>query len=401
VSDGRLATLKRADPVEMDVVQKRYQDIADTIDDAVTKLQKIVDAGEDGFRGQYVEPLKKDAASIKDSLSKAARRYRDVATECDKYEPELQLAIDETKIAERMEADGDAALTRANAMPDPQKGADGTISPEEQQKGVDKEREQEKASGAVTNAKNRLTAALDALDVAGKAFGDAVNCKNYDDGLTDKINWKVMAIFKKISEIFGFIALILAVLAFVIPGVGLLAILSVVAGAVLLIADSVLLGGGDGSVLSVVLDAFGLGFAGLGALAGKFAKMIEGAAKFWKGFPAIFKPIVGADGVLIELFDFSKPLMIGGSKPGFFNAGWNWLKGLPGNWWKGLPNGLWGADTFKGLDFLKGLPGFGTITNAFKWIWAGWGGINQGFNFVAGVIIGTLQVIKFEGLEGK
>jgi hypothetical protein len=78
VSDGRLATLKRADPVEMDVVQKRYQDIADTIDDAVTKLQKIVDAGEDGLRGQYVEPLKKDAASIKDRRAHGGRRRRGV-----------------------------------------------------------------------------------------------------------------------------------------------------------------------------------------------------------------------------------------------------------------------------------------------------------------------------------
>ena len=401
MSDGRLATLKRADPAEMDAVQKRYDGIADTIEDAVTKLQKIVDAGEDGLRGEYVGPLKKDAESIRDSLGKAAKRYRDVATECAKYEPELQHAIDETRAAEREEADGDAALTRANAMPDPQKGADGTISPEEQQKGLDKERKQEEATGTVTAAKNRLTAALDALDVAGKAFGDAVNCKNYDDGLTDKINWKVMAIFKMISKIFGIIALALAALAFLIPGVGLLAILSVAATVVLLVADSVLLAGGNGSVLSVVLDAVGLGFAGLGALAGKFAGMIEGAAKFWKGLPAVFKPIVGTDGVVIELFDFGKPLMLAGSKPGYFSAGWNWLKGAPGNWWKGLPNGLWGADTFKGLDFLKNLPGFASIASGLKWIWGGWGGINQGFNLGTGVIIGTLQVIEWQGLEGK
>jgi hypothetical protein len=401
VSDGRLATLKRADPVEMDVVQKRYQHIADTIDDAVTKLQKIVDAGEDGLRGQYVEPLKKDATSLKDSLSKAAVRYRDVANECAKYEPELQHAIDETKAAEREEADGDAALTRANAMPDPQKGADGTISPEEQQKGIDKGREQENATGDVTAAKNRLTAALDALDAAGKAFGDAVNCKKYDDGLTDKINWRVMAIFKMISKIFGFIALILAVLAFIIPGVGLLAILSVVATAVLLVADSVLLAGGGGSVLSVVLDAVGLGFAGLGAFAGKFANMIEGAAKFWKGLPTMFKFKPG--GIGIEMFDFSKPLMIAGPKPGFFQAGWNWLTGGSGSFWKGWSNGLWAADAFKGLDFLKTLglgPGFASGVNFFKGILGTWGGINQFFNLGAGVIIGTLQVIEWKGLEG-
>jgi hypothetical protein len=399
VSDGRLKTLKRADPVEMNVVQKRYAHIADTIDDAVTKLQQIVDAGEDGLRGQYVEPLKEDATSLKDSLTKAARRYRDVATECAKYEPELQTAIDQTRAAEGQQADGDAALTRANAMPDPQKGPDGTISPEEQQKGHDKEHAQQTATGDISAAKSKLTAALDALDVAGKAFGDAVNCKRYDDGLTDKINWRVMAIFKMISKIFGYIALILAVLAFIIPGVGLLALASVVATAVLLVADSVLLAGGDGSVLSVVLDAVGLGFAGLGALAGKFAGMFQGAAKFWKGtLPSMwfkFKP----GGVIIEMGPLGRPLMLAGPKPGFFQAGWNWLTGGSGNFWKGWANGLWSWDALKGLDFLKTL-GFGSGISAFKWILASWGGVNQFFNFGAGVIIGTLQVIEFEGLDG-
>ncbi len=401
MSDGRLKTLKRADPVEMDAVQKRYQHIADTIDDAVTKLQMIVDAGEEGLRGEYVAPLKEDAESLKDSLSKAAVRYRDVAVQCEKYEPELLHAIDETKLAENAEADGSTALNQANAMPDPQKGADGTISPEEQQRGIDKQRAQDAASGDITAAKNRLTAALDALDVAGKAFGDAVNCKNYDDGLTDKINWRVMAIFKMISKIFGYIALILAVLAFVIPGVGLLALASVVATAVLLVADSVLLAGGDGSVLSVVLDAVGLGFAGLGALAGKFATAFEGAAKFWKNLPTMFKFKPG--GVGIEMFDFAKPVMIAGPKPGFFQAGWNWLTGGSGNFWKGWTNGLFSANAFKGLDFLKTLnlgPGFASGLNGFKWILGTWGGVNQFFNLGAGVIIGTLQVIEWKGLEG-
>jgi hypothetical protein len=407
VSDGRLKTLKRADPVEMDVVQKRYAHIADTIDDAVTKLQQIVDAGEDGLRGEYVTPLKKDATSLKDSLTKAARRYRDVATECAKYEPELQIAIDQTRAAEGQEADGDAALTRANAMPDPQKGPDGTISPEEQQKGHDKEHAQQTATGDITAAKNKLTAALDALDVAGKAFGDAVNCKKYDDGLTDKINWRVMAIFKMISKIFGIIALILAVFAFIIPGVGLLALASVVATAVLLVADSVLLAGGDGSVLSVILDVVGLGFAGLGALAGKFAKMFEGAAKFWKGtLPSMFFKIKPGGGISIELGPIGKPLLLTGPKPGFFQAGWNWLTGGSGNFWKGWMNGLWNFDALKGLDFLKTLglgalgPGFVSTIGAFKWIMAGWGGINQFFNFGAGVVIGILQVIEFQGLDG-
>jgi hypothetical protein len=392
VSDGRLHTLRKADPAEIDAAQKRYEHISMTIDDAVAKLQKIVDAGDEGLRGQWVEPLKEDAQSLKDSLTKAAVRYRDVANEAKKYEPELQHAIDETNAAERDQSDADASVTRANAMPDPQKGPDGTVSPEEEQKGADKKRAQGEADSQVTAAKNRLTSALDALDVAGKRFGDAVNCKNYDDGLTDKINWRVMAIFKKISEIFGIIAMVLTALAFLIPGLNVLAIAGVAAGAVLLIADSVLLAGGDGSVLSVVLDAVGLGFAGLGAAFGAFGKSIEGFSKFLKGLPFLkIKPAFGPNGQIIELFDFTKPLAIGAGKPGFFDIAKGWL------------NGLFDLNSLKNLGFLGSLPAFGNFftggVNGLKWIFASWGGLNQVFNLGAGLIIAGLQATSNPAFE--
>jgi hypothetical protein len=391
VSD-RLGTLKNADPAEIDAAQKRYEHISMTIDDAVAKLQKIVDAGDEGLRGQWVEPLKEDAQSLKDSLTKAATRYRDVATEAKKYEPDLQHAIDEVGAAERDESSGNDALTRANMLPDPQKDEHGNIPPEEQQKGTDKQRAQDQANSDITAAKNRLTAALDALDVAGKRFGDAVNCKNYDDGLTDKINWRVMAIFKKISEIFGIIAMVLTALAFLIPGLNVLAIAGFAAGAVLLIADSVLLAGGDGSVLSVVLDAVGLGFAGLGAAFGAFGKSIEGFTKFLKGLPYLkFKPGVGPNGQIIELFDFTKPLAIGAGKPGFFDIAKSWL------------NGLFDLNSLKNLNFLSGLGSFGGLFSAgaggLKWIFASWGGLNQIFNLGAGLIIAGLQATSNPAFE--
>jgi hypothetical protein len=384
VSDGRLGTLRKADPAEIDAAQKRYEKISMTIDDAVAKLQKIVDAGDEGLRGQWVEPLKEDAESLKDSLTKAAVRYRDVANEAKKYEPDLQHAIDEVNAAERDESAGTEALTRANGLPDPQNDADGNIPPTEQQKGTDKQRAQDEANSAITAAKNRLTGALDALDVAGKRFGDAVNCKNYDDGLTDKINWRVMAIFKKISEIFGIIAMVLTALAFLIPGLNVLAIAGFAAGAVLLVADSILLAGGDGSVLSVVLDAVGLGFAGLGAAFGAFGKSIEGFTKFLKGLPYLkFKPGLGPNGQIIELFDFSKPLMIGAGKPGFFDIGKSWL------------SGLFELGNLKNLGWLSGLGTFGSgfswAAGGLKWIFGSWGGLNQIFNLGAGLIIAGLQ----------
>jgi hypothetical protein len=272
MSIDRLAKLRAADEGEIEKAQKRYQKISDTLDDTVRKLDKIVSAGDDALRGEWVGALKKDATSLKESLQKAGVRYRDVAGEIKKYEPELHTAIVEVNAAERDERDGQATLNRANAMPDPQPGPDGTTSPEEQQKGADKNRAQENANADIAAAKGRLNGALDALGVAGKRLGDAVNCKNYDDGLTDKINWRVMAIFKVLSKVFAILGMILAVFAIFLPGVNVLILAGVAAGVGALISDSVLLAGGDGSVLDVVLGVVGLGLAGLGAWASVFAK---------------------------------------------------------------------------------------------------------------------------------
>ncbi|MEV6301350.1 hypothetical protein AB0M02_18215 [Actinoplanes sp. NPDC051861] len=408
MSDGRLHTLRKADPAEIEAAQKRYQLISDTIDDTVSKLQKIVSAGEEALRGEWVKKTKEDAESLQESLGKAAVRYRDVATEIKKYEPDLDRAIAEVDAAERAEEDGSSSLNRANAMPDPQKDAEGNISPEEQQKATDKQRAQDDANAQITAAKNRLTGALDALDVAGKRLGDAVNCKNYDDGLTDKINWRVMAIFKMISKIFGIIAMVLTALAILIPGVGWLALAGVVAGAVTLIADSVLLGGGDGSVLAVVLGALGLGFAGLGAAFGAFGKTIESIGKFVKTMSKIkFNPN-WRPGQSIELFDFSRPLAIGSGRPGWFDAlsgsmnKWfgNGFGGMMKTWW----DGFIGMGPIKDLSFLKNIPlfggAFGRFGGGLQGIFATWGGLNQGFAFAAGLLIAGLQATEHHSLEG-
>ncbi|GAA2555175.1 hypothetical protein GCM10010435_27160 [Winogradskya consettensis] len=291
MSDGRIKTLKRADVAEMDAAQKRYQHISQTIDDAVQGLQKIVDRGSEGLVGQWVEPLRTDATSIKDSLSKVAVRYHDVANEIERYEPELQHAMDEVTAAENDAEDGKSANYKALGMPDPQEGPDGTVSPEEQQKATDKQRAVDEASGQLKAATNRLTAALDALDVAGKRFGDAVNSKIYDDGLSDSRNDKIMAVFKKISDIFAIIALVLTVLAFVIPGLNGVAMAALVAGAVLLVSDSVLLANHEGEVLSVALDAIGLGIGGLGARLTKAGRAVDDYKNMLRGkVPPIGKP---------------------------------------------------------------------------------------------------------------
>lgn len=393
--DGRLKTVDRADPANIESAQKRYQHISDTLDDAVTKLQQIVDSGSEGMIGQWIDPLKDDAKSIKDDLAKAGARYHDVAKQIAVYEPDLDHERTEIIAALNDDTDAEAALTSAKGLPDPQKGSDGKISPEEQQKGTDKQNAVNDANGRISAAKNRLTAALDALDVSGKRLGDAVNCKNYDDGLTDSLKDKILAVFKMISKIFGVIALILTALAFLIPGVNLLVIGGIVAGAVLLISDSVLYANGEGDLSSVLLDAFGLGLGGLAAGIGKIAGFVGDIAK---GLGALkFLPALSAGGKVIPLVDVGG--MLGGltkGGPGFFGAMWNGIKGA-GALWKNFFTGNFKAffadygalildlGTFDELLSLgRGL----SLTNWYR----AWGGLNIIFNLGAGAIWGGFQV---------
>ncbi|MFI1096369.1 hypothetical protein [Streptomyces sp. NPDC020917] len=318
----------RADPDVVRDAQKRYQHIADTIDDAVAKLQKIVDTGSDSLAGQYVDGLKSDAGSLKDRLTKAAVRYHDVATEIGRYEPDLDRGLSETAGALTDAEEARNAQTKAKALPDPQKGSDGTTSPEEQAKGTAKDKATTDADGQLAAAKKRLDDALGALNVAGKRFGDAVNCKKYDDGLSDSFKDKLDAIMAKISQIFAIIGMILGVLAILIPGVDVLVFAGIVAGAVTLVANVVLYADGKGSVLDVVLGAVGLGLAGLGAAVSLIGKGMSSAAKAAASFrprPAPAPPgggiqmvplrPIGAGGAGRPVPNYSRPFGPGNTPP--------------------------------------------------------------------------------------
>ena len=263
------------DPIYTDVerieeARKRYHKIAVTIDDAITRLGKIVDVGSDNLVGQYVEGLKSEATSIRDNLTKAKVRYDDVASEIKKYQPNLDLALDDTEKALVAARAARAARSTADDMADPQPVEDGTIPPEEQEKSVLKKRAIEDADSDLTNAKNKLTNAMDALNTAGKSFGDAVNSKRYEDGLSDSGWDKFINSLKIVAKVFSWIGIAIAILAIFIPGVGVI-VAGLMAGVITLGIDIALYAYGEGSIADVVMAAVGLGLfavAGLSALRG-------------------------------------------------------------------------------------------------------------------------------------
>ncbi|MDH6142765.1 uncharacterized protein YukE [Kitasatospora sp. GP30] len=427
-----------ADPDVVAAAQKRYAHIATTIDDATAKLQQIVSTNSDSLAGQYVQGLKSEASSLNDRLTKAAVRYHDVANEIGKYEPDLDQGLSETAAALTDAEAAKTAQTKANGMPDPQKSSDGTTTPAEQQKGNDKNKAKSDADANMSAAKTRLNNALDALNVAGKRFGDAVSARRYDDGLTDTYKDKLDAVMAKISQIFAIIGMILGVLAILIPGVDVLVLAGVVAGAVTLVANIVLYKDGKGSLADVILGAVGLGLAGLGAIASVVAKGMASAAKtlgtlagrprpitvnppqlrWGPGAPIELQPVGPAGvrtgptvttGVNTTPGDFTIPVNPAtgwtNMSDWFNNPATNWLLGKFGGvtpeigFWQsagmqlGKAGELWGTLFSNPLKFLGdwsgvigGLSGFRDLSGIMAAIggkisplWFAWGGFNGAF----------------------
>ena len=272
-----------ADPQAVGDAQTHYQGVATTIDDAVARLQKVMDDNSEGLVGQYIEGLRKSAGALHDKLQKAGVRYHDVADSIKTYETPLQTGLDDTAKALTMANEAVDAQTKANGMPDPQKSSDGTTTPTEQQKGTDKTNAKNQADSDLTTAKQKLASAMKDLNDAGKRFGDAVNSKNYNDGLSDTWKDKMDEILGWFSKILGYIGMALGAIALLIPGLDVVVLAGVVVGAAALIVNSILYADGKGSVLDVVFGAVGLGLGFIGVGASQIAKGLANDAKSLAG----------------------------------------------------------------------------------------------------------------------
>lgn len=266
------------DPIYTDLERiekagKRYHNISVTINDAITKLGKIVDVGSDSLAGQYVESLKSEATSIRDNLTKAKTRYDDVAREIAKYQPKLESALGETALALVDAKAAEAARGRADTMADPQPAEDGTIPPEERGKSDLKKRAIDGAAEDLEKAKKKLNAAMDALNVAGRSFGDAVNSKQYGDGLSDSGWDKFLDFLENIgSTILSVLGALAAIALILVPGVNVVLLAAAAIATLTLVVDITLYANGRGSLADVILSAIGLALLGGTAIASMLAK---------------------------------------------------------------------------------------------------------------------------------
>lgn len=396
--------VKGGDLTKVKEFRRRYVEISETITSAVSRLDRIVSHGSEGLAGKYAEGLKEDAGKLRGGLGKAAVRYADVAREVVAYEPELESAITETRAGLAQAQTGTAALAVAQALPDGVPADDGTLSADETTKNAVKRDRVATAGGDVTAAKRRVQTAFDRLQVAGKRLGDAVNCKNYDDGLTDSGWDKFLAVLKKISKALAIIAMVLAVLCFIFPGVALLVAASVVVAVAAVVVAGILYAKGEEGLPDLLFAIFGVVLLGGATVASLIGRSIGQAARasrtaIGETLSAIPMNSFGPGGRILPTIGrnaaqwrnqsdwFDNPLtamlMRGAGRPGlvpdvgFWRSSvqqmrsgldlWKSLGSSPGTFfreWAGVVGGWGGYRSIAGLQQITG-----AATHSSWWVW--------------------------------
>ncbi|MEU4364751.1 hypothetical protein [Promicromonospora sp. NPDC023987] len=257
----------------LDVVIKHYEDIALAMETQAKLLKKIGDGDETLLKGVSADAMRKRSRESADALNKAAGRYADVRDALRTYQPALETARSETGLALKDAQDAAGAQSAAEGMPDPV-NAD---RPEGDPPLTDEDRRaSEKRSGNIAAAKEdleaakaRAVAAMTTFDTAADAAARKIRENWGDDGLTHS-DWEAFLhqlnkFLKKLVEILMYIGMALAVLSILIPGLGILTLLSVVATVVSVAASFILAVQGEGSWLSVIIGVLSLGLIGVAA----------------------------------------------------------------------------------------------------------------------------------------
>ena len=378
-----------AEPSGLDVVIKHYEDIALAMETQAKLLKKIGDGDETLLKGVAADAMRKRSRESADALNKAAGRYADVRDALRTYQPALETARSETGLALKDAQNAAAGQSAAEGMPDPVNADRADDAPPL----TDKDREAssnrsgkiETARQDLEAAKARAIAAMSAFDAAADAAARKIRENWGDDGLNHS-GWeaflhKLNKFLKKLVEILMYIGMALAVLSILIPGLGILTLLSVVATVVSVAASFILAVQGEGSWLSVIIGVLSLGLIGVAAKMAGSLKTIQAAQL---GSKVKFTP-----GSLKELNSLASRLSIYSKHPGrpfdrfmtgklgaeikpFTNWG-NFIQKTrvsPGWWQIGKPN-AWVKGDFSRLNawFKNDWSRFTTAVKGGPWRW--------------------------------
>ncbi|WP_454857982.1 hypothetical protein [Promicromonospora soli] len=257
----------------LDEVIRHYESITTQMETQAKLLKKIGDGDETLLKGKAADAMRKRSRESADSLNRASGRYADVRDALRQFQPALETARSETGLALKAAEDAAGAQNAAEGMPDPV-NAD---RPDDAPPLTDKDREAstnragkiETAQQDLAAAKARAVAAMTALDTAADAAARKIR-ENWGSDDLHTSGWdaflhRLNKFLKKLVEILMYIGMALAVLSILIPGLGILTLLSVVATVVSVAASFILAVQGEGSWLSVIIGVVSLGLIGVAA----------------------------------------------------------------------------------------------------------------------------------------
>ena len=270
-----------ADPSELDKVIAYYKTISEAMTEQAALLKRIGDGDVRLLKGQSADALRKRARESAGALDKAAARYADVHSALDTYEPSLTTARTDTWNALTDAEKAARELQNAEGMPDPVNATRPDdakpLTDKEKTESSDRETAINTANSGIDGAKQKLAGALEALRVAAEAASTKIR-ENWkvDDLHTsgwDAFVHRLNKFLKALVEILTYIGMALAVLAILIPGLNVIALVGIGVAVVSVVASTILAAQGEGSWLGVIMGVLSL--VGIG-IAAKMASKLKG-----------------------------------------------------------------------------------------------------------------------------
>lgn len=376
-----------AEATGLDAVIKHYESITTQMETQAKLLKKIGDGDETLLKGVAADAMRKRASESADSLNRAAGRYADVRDALRTYQPALETARSETGFALKDAQEAAGAQTAAEGMPDPVNADRPDDAPEltdeDRLASSNRAGKIETAKRDLAAAKARAVAAMSAFDTAAETAARKIR-ENWGSDDLHTSGWDAFLhglnkILKKIVEVLMYIGMALAVLSILIPGLGILTLLSVVATVVSVAASFILAVQGEGSWLSVIIGVLSLGLIGVAAKMAGSLKTIQTAQLGSKVSPTKFIELNKIAGRIGPWTKISRPFdrFMFGKLGGFeLKAFTNWADfarktSVSVGWWQiGKPN-AWIKGDFSKLSawFKQDISRFTTAVKGGPWRW--------------------------------
>lgn len=270
-----------ADPSELKDVIAHYKKISEAMTEQAALLKRIGDGDVRLLKGQSADALRKRARESAGALDKAAGRYADVHTALDTYEPALGTARTQTRDALTAAEDANRELQTAEGMPDPvsahRSEDDKPLTTKDKEESAERTTAIDGARAGINAAKQKVVDALATLRTAAETAAAKIRENWKVDGLHtsgwDAFVHRLNKFLKALVEILTYIGMALAVLAILIPGLNVIALMGIGVALLSVVASTILAAQGEGSWLGVILGVVSL--VGIG-IAAKIANNLKG-----------------------------------------------------------------------------------------------------------------------------